>query len=110
MRVSARAELLRPGSWVAPQGRAPPGNVTFQLMPQVSTGGPGGPGRSQTGPSGPGGPSRAGSGINPLDMLEKDDLNRSDLWDFSAGAMARQGRVGADPSGLPRINSPYHVG
>jgi hypothetical protein len=39
-----------------------------------------------------------------------DELDRSDLWDFSAGAMARQGRGGSDPKTvLPRIRSPFNT-
>ena len=44
-----------------------------------------------------------------------DDLGGSDIWDFSAGAMARQGRGGSRVefdlnTALPRIRSPYNTG
>ena len=44
-----------------------------------------------------------------------DELDRSDMWDFSSGAMARQGRGGSRVSfdlntALPRIRSPFNTG
>ena len=102
-----------------PAGRGPggpsQGSVHVSLMPQTSVGGPGGPRGGGGGSGGPGGP-RGGLGAYGLDPSDLDELNRSDLWNFSAGQMGRQqkGAGGADPSNpntvLPRITSPFHVG
>ena len=51
-----------------------------------------------------------GGGAAALPPSYDDELDKSDMWDFSAGAMARQGRSGSEPhTVLPRIRSPFNT-